>query len=83
MFTIFLNGTRNYKISILLEGQKMNSTYFTECALSPLTKICCPQGRETHESRVMLHFNNAPVHKTEEVQKSSENFGFRRMESST
>jgi hypothetical protein len=39
-----------------------------------LTEVCYPQGRGTHERRVMLHFDNAPVHSTERVQESLVNF---------
>jgi hypothetical protein len=65
MFTIFFNGTGKCKITILPDGQKMNSTSFTECVLPPLAEICDPQGRGTHKRRVMLHFEDAPVHNTE------------------
>jgi hypothetical protein len=68
MLTVFFNGTREYKIAILPEGQKMNSTSFIECiecVLRPLTEMRESQGRGTQETRVMLHFDNAPVHNTE------------------
>jgi hypothetical protein len=42
MFTIFFNGTGEYKIAILLEREKMNSPYFIEYILRPLTEICHP-----------------------------------------
>jgi hypothetical protein len=65
MFTAFFNGTRECKIAILPKGQKMNSAYFIESVLRPLAEICDPQGRGRCERRVMLHFDNAPVHNTE------------------
>jgi hypothetical protein len=68
------------KIAILPEGQIMNSTYFIECVPCPLTELCYPQGRGTHERRVMLHSDDASIHNTEGIQKSLANFGFRRME---
>jgi hypothetical protein len=80
MFAIFVNGTVECTIAILPEGPKTNSIYFIECVLRPLTEICCPQGRMVHEKRIMLHFDNAPVHSTERVQESLANFGFRRTE---
>jgi hypothetical protein len=67
MFTVFFNGTREYKIEILPEGQKVNSAYFIEFVLRPLTEICCAQGRRTRERRVMLHSDNAPVRNTEGI----------------
>jgi hypothetical protein len=63
------------------QGDKMNSTYFIECVLRPLTEICYPQGHKvggTHERRVMLHFANAPIHNTEVAQENLADFGFRR-----
>jgi hypothetical protein len=44
MFTIFLDGIKEYEIVILPEGQKMNNTHFIECVLRPLIEICYPQG---------------------------------------
>jgi hypothetical protein len=79
-FSVFFNGTRQYKIVILPEGQKMNTTYCIKYVLLPLTEICDPQGRGTHERRPVLYFNDAPVHNTVGVQESLANFGFRRME---
>jgi histone-lysine N-methyltransferase SETMAR len=78
MSTIFVNGTGEYKMAILPERKK-NSTYFIECVPRNLTKVCYPWGRGTQEKRIMLHFDNAPVHNNEGVQESLVNFGLRRM----
>jgi hypothetical protein len=78
MFTVFFNGTGDCKIAILPDGQKVNSADFSESVLRPLAKICHPQGRVTCERRVMLHFDNAPVHNTERVGENLASFGFRR-----
>jgi histone-lysine N-methyltransferase SETMAR len=80
MFTVFFNGAGEYKIAILPDGQKLNSAYFIESVLRPLSEICHPQGRVTRERRVMLHFDNAPVHNTEGVRENLASFGFRGME---
>jgi hypothetical protein len=74
MFTVFFNGTGECKIAILPEGQKVNSAYFIESVLRPLAEICYPQGRVAGERRVMLHFDNAPVHNTERVRENLANF---------
>jgi hypothetical protein len=79
MFTVFLNGTWEYKITIPPDGQKVNSAYFIESVLRPLAEICYPQGRGPRERRVMLHFDNAPGHGTERVRENLASFGFRRM----
>jgi hypothetical protein len=80
MLTIFFNGTREYKIAILLADQKMNSRYFIACVLGPLTEVCYPGDRKLQKRRVMLHLDNAPIHNAEEVQGHSTNLGFTRME---
>jgi hypothetical protein len=46
--TVFFNGTHEYKIAILPAGQKMNSKYFMQCVLGPLTEVCCPKGQKSH-----------------------------------
>jgi histone-lysine N-methyltransferase SETMAR len=79
MFTVCFNDTGEYKISILPDGPKLNSAYFIESVLYPLAEICYPQGRGTRERRVMLHFDNAPVHNTEGVRENLASFGYRRM----
>jgi hypothetical protein len=42
----------------------MSSTCLIECVPRDLTEICYPDGRGTHEMRVMPYFDNAPVHNT-------------------
>jgi hypothetical protein len=48
-----------------------------------LTEVCYPdypEGRKSHKRRVMLHFDNAPIDNTEEVQGHLTNMGFTRIE---
>jgi hypothetical protein len=47
--TIFFNGTDEYKIAILPDGQKMDGRYFMECVLGPFTEVCCPEGRKSRK----------------------------------
>jgi hypothetical protein len=79
MFTVFFNGTGKYKIAILPEGQKANSAYFIESVLRRLAEICYPQSRGTHARRLMLNFDNAPVHNPAGARENLASFGFRRM----
>jgi hypothetical protein len=44
MFTVFFNGTGDYKIAILPEGQKVNTAYFMESGLRTVAEICYPEG---------------------------------------
>jgi histone-lysine N-methyltransferase SETMAR len=78
--TIFSNGTGEYKIAILPQGHKMNSTYFIRCVVQPLVGMCSPDGRKMHERKVMLHFDNGPIHNAEGVQKHLRGLGFKRLE---
>jgi histone-lysine N-methyltransferase SETMAR len=67
MFTIFFNGTGEYFIDILPQGQTMNGQYFADHVIKPLARVCYPEGRKSHERRVDLHFDNAPIHRTKIV----------------
>jgi hypothetical protein len=51
MFTVFFNGTWEYKIVILPEGQKVSGACFIESVLRPLAEMCHPQGRGTRAVR--------------------------------
>jgi hypothetical protein len=79
MFVIFFNGIGDYKTVILPQGQRMNSTFFIECVIRPLAGTCYPEGRKPHERRVVVHFDNAPIHNTEAVQECLADCRFRRM----
>jgi hypothetical protein len=74
MFRVFFNGTGECKIGILPEGEEVNNAYFIGSVLRPLAEICYPQGKETREKRVLLHFDNAPVHNTEEIRENLASF---------
>jgi hypothetical protein len=80
MHAIFCNGTGGYKIAVLQAGQKMNSRYFMECVLGPLTEVCYPEGRKSDKRRVILDFDNTLIHNIEEVQRHLTNLRFTRLE---
>jgi hypothetical protein len=79
MFTVFFNGTGEYKIAILPEEQKVNPRYLIESVLRPLAKIYYPHGKGTPERRVTLHFDNTLVHNTNGVRENLASFEFSRM----
>jgi hypothetical protein len=68
IFVIFFNGIGDYKTVILPQGQRMNSTFFIEYVIRPLAGFCYPEGMKPHEMRVVVYFDNAPIHSTEAVQ---------------
>jgi histone-lysine N-methyltransferase SETMAR len=67
MVTVFFNGTGDFLIDILPEGLKMNSTYFANNIIDVIAGSCYPNGRQPHSRKVMLHFDNAPIHSTDTV----------------
>jgi hypothetical protein len=58
----FFDGTGDDKIVIRPKRQEMNSM------LGPLAELCYPYNRKSHERRVMVQFDNSPIHNTEGVQ---------------
>jgi hypothetical protein len=67
MLTAFFNGTGEFMIDILPEGAKMNTAYFADKVIDKLAEACYPNGRPPHARKVMLHFDNAPIHCTDMV----------------
>jgi hypothetical protein len=80
MVTTFFNGTGECKIAILPQGHKMNSTYFIGCVFQPLVEMCYPDGTKIHERKVMLRFDNGPIHNAEGMQEHSTGLEFKRLE---
>jgi hypothetical protein len=62
MLSVFFNGISQFLIDILPEGMKMDTNYFANNIIDEIARLCYPQGMRLRERRVMLHFDNAPVH---------------------
>jgi histone-lysine N-methyltransferase SETMAR len=62
-FCVF-NGIGQFLIDILPDGLKMDTDYFANNIIDGMARLCYPQGRQPHERRVMLHFDNALIHCT-------------------
>jgi histone-lysine N-methyltransferase SETMAR len=80
MVTIFFNGTGECKIETLPQKRKINRTYFRGSGVRPLVEVSSPDGRKTHESKVMLHFDKGPMHNAEGIQEHLTGLGFKRLE---
>jgi hypothetical protein len=48
--------------------------------VQPLVEMCSPDGRKIHERKIMLHFDNGPIHNAEGVQEHLTDHGFKRLE---
>jgi hypothetical protein len=59
---VFFNGTGQFIIDILPEGMKMDTDYFADNIVDEMARLCYPQGRRPRERRVMLYFDNTPIH---------------------
>jgi hypothetical protein len=57
----------------------MNIAFCIECAIRPLAGFCYPEERKPHGKRVVLRFDNAPIHNTEALQECLADCEFRRM----
>jgi hypothetical protein len=64
MLSVFFNGTDQFLIDILPEGMKMDPDFFADNIIDEMARLCYPQGRRPREQRVMLYFDNAPIHCT-------------------
>jgi hypothetical protein len=68
MSSVFFNGIGQFVIDILSEDMKMGTDYFADNIIREMARLCYPQGRRSHQRRVMLHFDNPPTHCTGAVQ---------------
>jgi hypothetical protein len=48
-----------------MKGQK-DKRIMIECMFGSLVELCDLQGRESHERKAMVHFDNTPIVSTEE-----------------
>jgi hypothetical protein len=80
MLSVLFNGTGQFLIDILPEGMKMDTDYFADNIINEMTRLCYPYGRRPRERRVMLHFDNAPMHCTDTIRDRMATAELERME---
>jgi hypothetical protein len=61
-------------------GAKSTADYFCEHVADLVERVVYPNGRRAGAIRHVLHFDNAPVHNAERVQRKLEESSFRRLE---
>ena len=76
MVSIYISPDGQYLIDILPTGQKFNSQYFCDSILPKLESFALPDGREKHSRKWLLHYDNAPVHKSKLTTESIDNSNF-------
>jgi histone-lysine N-methyltransferase SETMAR len=79
MLSVFFNGQGDFFCNFLPEGETMNSTYYVEQILAPLSEFDLSQRSGEREQVLTLHFDNAPIHNSAEVEGYLEDRGLSRM----
>jgi histone-lysine N-methyltransferase SETMAR len=65
MLTVFFNGTCDFAMDLMPEGRTMNSTYFCETILPKVASVAF-QKRRLCRRKIMIHFDNAPIHNSKD-----------------
>jgi hypothetical protein len=79
MLTVFFNGTGEVFLNMLPQRDTMDSDYFSDEIIGGLDQFCYPEGRKSRQRKMVLHFDNAPIHNTSTVATKLGASGFRRM----
>jgi histone-lysine N-methyltransferase SETMAR len=80
MITAFFNGTGEYFLNILPRGMSMDTRYFAQEILGGLEPVCYPEDRNPHQRKIIVHFDNAPIHNTKIVMEQLQHSGFKKMD---
>jgi hypothetical protein len=80
MVTGFLNGIWHYFVNIMPRSRSIDTSYFAGEIIGGLKDVCYPEGRNPHERKRTLHFDNTPVHNTRTVMGQLEQSGSKRIE---
>lgn len=64
MVTIFIRKNGTFFVELLPEGQKFNSSYFTKSIIPLISDLAYPNGYKQGEKKCLLHFDNAPSHRS-------------------
>jgi hypothetical protein len=80
MVTAFFNDTGEYFLKIFPRSRSMDTKYSAEETVGGLEDVCCSEGRNPHERRITLHFDNAPRPNTRTAMGQLDKSGSKRME---
>ena len=64
MVTIFVKKNGDFFVELLPDGQNFNSKYFIDVIISKIYELAYPNGWKTKDKKCLLHFDNAPAHKS-------------------
>lgn len=77
MISIYISKTGNFLIDIMPEGMKFNSLYFCNMIIPQLVDFAYPNGKKAGQKNWILHFDNAPSHKSKLSMETLKKFPFR------
>jgi hypothetical protein len=77
--TAFFNGAWECFLNILPRCPSMDAKHFGEETIGGLEDVCCPEGRNPHERKSTLQFEDALIHNIRMVMGQLEQSGFKRM----
>jgi hypothetical protein len=80
MLTVFFSGIGEFCMNSLPKSQKINSTYYAQKILHPLSAVCCPDRAEMAKRQMTVHFDNASIHNATEVRECVDKCGLSRVE---
>ena len=64
MVSIFIKKNGTFFVDLLPNGQKFNSEYFVDSIIPQINTLAYPKGYKYGNKRCLLHFDNAPSHKS-------------------
>lgn len=64
MVSIFVKKNGEFFVELLPEGQNFNSQYFIDVIIPKIYDLAYPKGWKTKDKKCLLHFDNAPSHKS-------------------
>lgn len=77
MVTIFIKKNGTFFVELLPQGEKFNSKYFINIIIPLIDKLAYPNGWTKGEKKSLVHFDNAPSHKSKLTTSELAKFPFR------
>lgn len=77
MVTIFIRKNGTFFVDLLPHGQKFDSNYFVNCIIPQINQLAYPNGWQSGKKKALVHFDNAPSHKSKFTSESLTKFPFK------
>ena len=79
MVTIFIKQNGEFFVELLPDDQNFNSLYFIDVIIPKIYKLAYPNGYTSNNKKCLLHFDNAPSHKSKISMKELAKYPFKLM----